>query len=99
MVGANTVNGPSPESVSTRPAAFTAATSVVRFFACDAFSTIVFCGSIGAPPTIGMSEDMAELSCAKVAGVMARLPAATRAATAVVRISVWIMIFSLYDLS
>ncbi len=29
LVGANTVNGPAPDSVSTRPAAFTAATSVV----------------------------------------------------------------------
>ena len=29
-VGANTVNGPLPESVSTRPAAFTAATRVLK---------------------------------------------------------------------
>ena len=29
LVGANTVKGPAPDNVSTRPAAFTAATSVV----------------------------------------------------------------------
>ena len=55
LVGANTVNGPSPLSVSTSPAAFTAATSVVRLSALEAFSTMVIFGDIGAPPTMGMS--------------------------------------------
>src|ERR687898_751116 len=40
-VGANTVNGPGPESVSTNPAASTAATSVVNEPAAAATSTIV----------------------------------------------------------
>src|SRR5215210_901074 len=51
LVGANTVNGPGPDSVSTSPAAFTAATSVVWSFEFTAFSTMVFDGHIGAPPT------------------------------------------------
>jgi hypothetical protein len=42
LVGANTVNGPSPESVSTSPAAFTAATSVEKSGLPAATSTIVF---------------------------------------------------------
>ena len=37
LVGANTVKGPGPCSVSTRPAAFTAATSVVWSFEFTAF--------------------------------------------------------------
>ena len=41
-VGAKTVNGPAPESVSTRSAVVTADTKVVRFSALDATSTIVF---------------------------------------------------------
>ncbi len=53
LVGANTVNGPGPLSVSTRPAAFTAATSVVWSLELTAFSTIVLLAYIGAPPTIG----------------------------------------------
>ena len=53
FVGANTVKGPGPDRVSTRPAAFTAATSVVRVLACEAFSTIVLLAIMGAPPTIG----------------------------------------------
>ena len=53
LVGAKTVKGPGPDSVSTRPAAFTAATSVVRLLAAEAFWTMVLLGDIGAPPTIG----------------------------------------------
>ena len=53
FVGAKTVNGPGPDRVSTSPAALTAATSVVRFLAWDAFSTIVLLAIIGAPPTMG----------------------------------------------
>ena len=53
LVGANTVNGPGPLKVSTRPACFTADTSVVRFFACEAFCTMVLFGYMAAPPTMG----------------------------------------------
>ena len=52
LVGANTVNGPGPYSVSTRPAAFTAATSVVWSFELTAFSTMFLLEYIGAPPTV-----------------------------------------------
>ena len=52
LVGAKTVNGPGPSSVSTRPAALTAATSVVWSFELTAFSTMFLVGNIGAPPTI-----------------------------------------------
>jgi hypothetical protein len=52
LVGANTVNGPSPCRVGTRPAAFTAATRVVWSFEATALSTMVFDGYIAAPPTI-----------------------------------------------
>src|SRR6202044_4069909 len=52
LVGANTVNGPGPDSVSTRPAAFTAATSVVWSLELTAFCTMFFDGYIGAPPTV-----------------------------------------------
>jgi hypothetical protein len=45
LVGAKTVNGPAPFSVSTSPAAFTAATSVLRSGSAEAFSTMV----LGAP--------------------------------------------------
>src|SRR5271165_4454517 len=52
LVGANTVNGPAPCSVSTRPAAFTAATSVVWSFELTAFWMMFLDGYIGAPPTL-----------------------------------------------
>src|SRR6201992_3847867 len=52
LVGANTVNGPGPESVSTRPAAFTAATSVVWSFEFTAFWMMFLDGYIAAPPTV-----------------------------------------------
>ena len=55
FVGANTVNGPGPISVSTRPAALTAETSVVRLGAFEAFSTTLFVGNISTPPTIVLS--------------------------------------------
>jgi hypothetical protein len=52
--------------VSTRPAALTAATSVVWSAEFIALSTIVFVGYIAAPPTIGLSfiicADAAELA-------------------------------------
>jgi hypothetical protein len=41
-VGAKTVNGPSPERVSTKPAALTAATRVLKLLAPTATSTMVF---------------------------------------------------------
>ena len=46
------MNGPGPDSVSTSPAAFTAATSVVWSFEFIAFSTMFFEGYMGAPPTV-----------------------------------------------
>src|SRR5262249_7480669 len=52
LVGAKTVKGPDPCSVSTRAAAFTAATSVVWSFEFIAFWMIFFEGYIGAPPTV-----------------------------------------------
>src|SRR5262245_48086803 len=52
FTGAKTVNGPLPCKVSTRPAAFTAATRVVWSAELTAFSTMVFEGNIGWPPTI-----------------------------------------------
>src|ERR1700675_2508766 len=52
LVGAKTVNGPGPDSVSTRPAALTAATSVVWSFELTAFSMMFLLGYMGAPPTI-----------------------------------------------
>src|SRR5204863_222228 len=52
LVGANTVNGPGPCSVSTRPAALTAATNVVWSFEFTAFWMMFFDGYIGAPPTV-----------------------------------------------
>ena len=55
LVGANTVKGPSPCRVSTRPAACTAATSVVWSFEFTAFSTMFLSANIAAPPTIGLS--------------------------------------------
>ena len=53
LVGANTVNGPALLSVSTRPAALTAATSVVWSLELTALSTMSLLGYIAAPPTIG----------------------------------------------
>ena len=67
LVGANTVNGPLPSRVSTRPAAFTAATSVVWSFELTAFWMMFFEGNIAAPPTITVfSPDISLfiLSCA-----------------------------------
>src|SRR5690606_8944109 len=58
LVGAKTVKGPSPCSVSTRSAALTAATSVVWSAEFIAFSTMFLSAYMAAPPTIG-------LSCAK----------------------------------
>ena len=52
LVGANTVKGPAPFNVSTRPAAFTAATKVVWSAEPAALSTISFEATILAPPTI-----------------------------------------------
>jgi hypothetical protein len=51
-VGANTVNGPGPDNVSTRPACVTAATSFVWIGEFTAFSMTFFSASISAPPTI-----------------------------------------------
>ena len=53
LVGAKTVNGPGEESVSTRPAALTAATRVVWMGELIAFCTMVLLAYMGAPPTSG----------------------------------------------
>src|SRR5258706_6758459 len=58
LVGANTVNGPVPFRVSTNPAAFTAATSVVWSAELTALSTMSRERSIAAPPTIGFVESI-----------------------------------------
>ena len=79
LVGANTVKGPAPFSVSTRPAALTAATRVVWSFELTALATIVLLGYMAAPPTIGLDMDMA-----KAAGEAVR-PAAMTAASRVRR--------------
>ena len=60
LSGAKTVNGPSVPSVSTRPAAEAAATSVLRLEAFGAFSAIVLSAYIAAPPTITGSCAKAE---------------------------------------
>ena len=53
LVGAKTVNGPLPCSVSTSPAALTAATSVVWSFEFMAFWTMFLSSNMAAPPTCG----------------------------------------------
>src|SRR5208282_5926217 len=58
LVGANTVKGPGPDSVSTRPAALTAATRVVWSFEFTAFWMMFFDGYIGAPPTLTVFSDI-----------------------------------------
>src|SRR5215469_12724752 len=79
LVGAKTVNGPGDSSVGTRPAAFTAATSVVWSFELTAFCTMFFDGYIGAPPTITVfsSEEADEMRA-----VLAVRASATAAAAA-----------------
>src|SRR5215468_1110384 len=76
FVGAKTVNGPADLSVSTRPAALTAATRVVWSLELTALSTMSLVGNIGAPPTMGSSIFWAETMEA-----LARLNA-TKASTA-----------------
>ena len=56
LTGANTVNGPLPFSVSTRPAALTAATRVVWSLELTALSMMSLLEYIGAPPTITWAE-------------------------------------------
>ncbi len=68
LVGANTVNGPGDCSVSTRPAAFTAATSVVWSFELTAFWTMFLEGYIGAPPTVTVFSFI----CAKAGLIVAQ---------------------------
>ena len=53
LVGAKTVKGPALLSVSTRPAALTAATRVVWMGELAAFCTMFLVGYISAPPTMG----------------------------------------------
>src|SRR3984885_4015860 len=76
LVGANTVNGPGPFSVSTRPAAFTAATSVVWSAEFTALPTMVFDGNMAWPPTRTVGSDAV---CANTGTVDASRIAANRA--------------------
>ena len=76
LVGANTVNGPLPSSVSTRPAAFTAATSVVWSLELTAFWMMFLDGNIAAPPTITV------FSCALTGAAMVAVSASALKAAA-----------------
>src|SRR4029077_13701118 len=86
LVGANTVNGPGPDSVSTRPAAFTAATSVVWSLELTAFWMMFLEGYIGAPPTVtaisaatvgsAMAETAMAAAATKVESFMGHSPVA-----------------------
>src|SRR5205085_6532558 len=67
LVGAKTVNGPGPFSVSTRPAALTAATSVVWSFEFTALSMMSLSLYIGAPPTVTCAAAMPVLSASATA--------------------------------
>src|SRR5580698_5514166 len=71
LVGAKTVNGPAPFRVSTRPAAFTAATRVVWSAELTALSMMSLVGYIGCPPTMGV------LSAAKAIHAVTRLNSRT----------------------
>jgi hypothetical protein len=73
LVGANTVNGPLPDSVSTSPAAFTAATSVVWSFELTAFWMMFLEGYMAAPPTSTV------ISLATVGSAMAETASAAAA--------------------
>src|SRR5262249_48587128 len=81
LVGAKTVKGPGPCSVSTRSAAFTAATSVVWSFEFIAFWMMFFEGYIGAPPTVTVCSFI----CARV-GVATAARTSVATATAVGRV-------------
>ena len=74
-VGANTVNGPSPESVSTRPASVTAATRVVKLPAPTATSTMVPGSSAIPSSEVSVSSLVAGISAAFSS--LASLPHAT----------------------
>src|SRR6201990_1417255 len=76
LVGANTVNGPLPSRVSTRPAAFTAATSVVWSLELTAFWMMFLEGNIAAPPTITVFSSAARTGATKVAVSASALKAA-----------------------
>src|SRR5262249_29863395 len=77
LVGANTVNGPGPLSVSTRPAALTAATSVVWSAELTALATMVFDGNIAWPPTRTVASDIgwAMTGAADASRIMAKAAA------------------------
>src|SRR5258708_39135803 len=54
LVGANSVNGPGPDSVVVRPAALIAPTSGVRLGAAAMFSAMVLVSTIATPPNVGL---------------------------------------------
>src|SRR5208337_3146293 len=78
LVGAKTVKGPAPSSVSTRPAAFTAATRVVWSLEWTAFSIMFLLGYMGAPPTVVVISACA--GATNVGAAMATLAARRRKA-------------------
>src|SRR5687768_1612115 len=71
LVGAKTVKGPAEFSVSTNPAALTAATNVVWSFELTAFWTMVRVGNIAAPPTMGFLATAGEPMASDAAMAMA----------------------------
>src|SRR3954451_9423807 len=70
FVGANTVNGPGPESVSVRPAAFTAVTSVEKSGFDAAMSTTVLASAIVVSPFIAVVGDTAAVAAGAVVAVV-----------------------------
>ena len=78
------MKGPSPARVSTRPAAFTAATNVVWSAEFTVFSTMFLSANISAPPTMGFF-----ISSAKAAPAVR-----ARAAVAVIIFLAKVMVFS-----
>ncbi len=70
-VGANTVNGPSPESVSTRSAAVTAATRVSKSGLPAATSTIVPGSSMGASDMVSDIDSDGAMLALVVSAVLA----------------------------
>src|SRR5829696_8436472 len=80
-VGANTVNGPSPRSVCSSPAAFTAVTSVVKSPAATAVSTMSAAAGDGAAVAIGASVTVGATVETVVAGAVSAASSPQAAAT------------------
>src|SRR6185312_12735052 len=93
LVGANTVNGPLPSSVSTRPAALTAATRVVWSLELTAFSMMFLVGYIGAPPTILVMPGLAIMPLDIEAAMVGIEAAGTASASAAITSSAFEIVF------